>query len=366
MLRPTSPKTLVWLLLVLLQAPWQAQAAVANMDISTVPLNASGTAKPNIIFGLDDSGSMDFEVLLQTNDGAAWWQKPSSGTSSFTDASGDLWFNANGNAGVDGANTWYKYAYLFPDGNASDARNNTDATYDHFAIAPIPAFAYFRSYQYNPLYYNPYTTYLPWDPAYLSGATRTFSAASTSAARSHPWLPTSGSPTTINLAASLSSAATNWTFRMLPGMTIPGASISGIVGRRNGGTWNNVTTNVAIAAGDYWDVQIPYYPATYYHDRRHLHERGRYQRRLRDRAGRPEAPALRDQERRDVPVGPDLRERAAELRQLVHLLPQAQADAGRRDGLCAVAGARRARRHRQVQCHCGRDDVRLQRHQPTA
>ncbi len=51
---------------------------------------------------------------------------------------------------------------------------------------------------------------------------------------------------------------------MLPGMTIPGASISGIVGRRNGGTWNNVTTNVAIAAGDTWDVAIPYYPATYY------------------------------------------------------------------------------------------------------
>ena len=110
----------------------------------------------------------------------------------FTDSSGKLLFNANGNAGVDGAKTWYKYVYLFPDGNASDARINTDATYDHFAIAPIPAYAYFRSYQYNPIYYNPNTTYQPWNPAYISGATRTFSAASTSAARSHPWFPTSG------------------------------------------------------------------------------------------------------------------------------------------------------------------------------
>src|SRR5882672_9803021 len=108
MLRPTSPKTLAWLLLVLLQAPWQARAAaVANMDIANVPLNPSMTAKPNIIFGLDDSGSMDFEVLLSTNDGAAWWQRPPSGASSFTDGAGTLWFNANGNAGVDGSSTWY-------------------------------------------------------------------------------------------------------------------------------------------------------------------------------------------------------------------------------------------------------------------
>jgi type IV pilus assembly protein PilY1 len=269
MLRPTSRIALVslsiaGLAIAMLQAFSQAHAATANMDISTVPLDVAAAAKPNIIFGLDDSGSMDFEVLLPTNDGAAWWQKPSSGTSSFVDGTGKLWFNANGTAGVDGSNTWYKYAYLFPDGNGTDGRVNTDATYDHFAIAPIPAYAYFRSYQYNPLYYNPYTTYVAWNPAYLSGATRTFSDSTTPAARSHPWLPTSGTATTINLTASLSSASTNWTFRMLPGMVIPGASISGIVGRKNGGTWNNVTTNVTIAAGDTWDVQIPYYPATYY------------------------------------------------------------------------------------------------------
>ena len=234
---------------------------MANLDISTVPLNPSSTAQPNIIFGLDDSSSMDSEVMVNANDGAVWWERT---VAAFTDSSGQLLYNTNGNAGADGSKTWYKYVYLFPDGNASDTRINTDATYDHFAIPPIPAYAYFRSYQYNQIYYNPYTTYLPWNPAYISGATRTFGAASASAARSHPWFPNPGTPTTINLTATLSSAATNWTFRMHPGMTIPGGSISGIVGRRNGGTWNNVTTNVTIAAGDYWDVQIPYFPATYY------------------------------------------------------------------------------------------------------
>jgi type IV pilus assembly protein PilY1 len=264
MTRSSSRNAIVFVLLGLLQAAPQAQAAVANMDISNVPLDVRSAAKPNIIFGLDDSGSMDFEVLLATNDGAAWWLKPSSGGSSFTDSSGKVWFNANGNSGNDGTNTWYKYAYLFPDGNASDARVLSDNNFDHYAIPPIPDFAFFRSHEYNPLYYDPQTTYKPWDPAYLSGATRTFSNATATAARSHPWFPSFGTATTVNLTANLSSPAANWTFRMLPGMTIPGASISGIVGRRNGGTWNNVTTNVAIAAGDIWDVAIPYFPATYY------------------------------------------------------------------------------------------------------
>ena len=76
MLRPTSLKALVslsiaGLAMAMLQAFSQAHAATANMDISTVPLDVAAAAKPNIIFGLDDSGSMDFEVLLQTNDGAA-------------------------------------------------------------------------------------------------------------------------------------------------------------------------------------------------------------------------------------------------------------------------------------------------------
>ena len=60
------------------------------MDISTVPLDVRSAAKPNIIFGLDDSGSMDFEVLLDTNDGAAWWLKPIVRRIWFTDGSGKL------------------------------------------------------------------------------------------------------------------------------------------------------------------------------------------------------------------------------------------------------------------------------------
>jgi len=269
MLRSMTRNALVWFMILTVELPWQAAhaAVTANLDISSVPIDVRSAAKPNIIFGLDDSGSMDNEVLLGTNDGAAWWLRPSSGASGFTDNTGKLYFNANGNAGADTTGTWYKYVYLFPDGSATDARISTDATYDHFAIPAIPAYAYFRSSDYNPIYYNPSITYQPWSPAYLSGATRTFSNASTSAARSHPWLPTSGTATTLNLAALQSSSAANWTFKFFSGMTIPCATISGIIYRKNGGSWvSPCTTNQTLSgtATDDWDVQIPYYPATYY------------------------------------------------------------------------------------------------------
>src|SRR4051794_39275378 len=114
MLRSMTRNTLVWLMILTLELPLAVvhAAATANMDISSTPLDVRSAAKPNIIFALDDSGSMDNEVLVGTNDGAAWWLKPSSGSSGFTDSTGNLYFNANGNSGADSAGTWYKYTYL--------------------------------------------------------------------------------------------------------------------------------------------------------------------------------------------------------------------------------------------------------------
>lgn len=245
-------------LLVLLQA-LLAQAGVT--DLATVPLDMKSSVEPNIIFALDDSGSMGFEILIKASDGALWW----SGTAkNFTDASGKPLFNATGTAGFDGSTTWYKYAYLFPNGTAADARDYGDSTNDHFAVPPIAAYAWLRSSDYNPLYYNPAITYKPWTPGYISGASRSFAAATPTAARSHPWLPASGSPVTINLTATQSSAAINWTFRMYPGMVIPGATISGITGSKNGSGFNAVSTNYTIPVGEVWNVNIPYYPATYW------------------------------------------------------------------------------------------------------
>ncbi len=90
----------------------QATAFAATTDISQMPLDAKSQATPNLIFGIDDSGSMDSEVLLATNDGALWWD---AGTRTFWSSSGVLNFNTNGVAGSGGGTTWYKYVYLFPE-----------------------------------------------------------------------------------------------------------------------------------------------------------------------------------------------------------------------------------------------------------
>ena len=243
----------------------------AATDISSLPMSSQAqSATPNVIFGIDDSGSMDFEVLLPTNDGAAWWNIDTATQRFWDTGAAKFAFNTAGTPSNSSTSGWQKYVYLFPNGSTSDARQLADGNGSHYAIAPIPAYAYFRSAAYNPLYYNPAVNYAPWVPAYLNSALRTFGNASTTAARSHPWFPTSGGTKTADLTASFDSGNSDWTagnftFRMVRGMTIPGASVSGIKARRNGsGGYNSVTTDLVIAAGDYYDVAIPYFAATYY------------------------------------------------------------------------------------------------------
>ena len=44
----------------------------ADLSLATTPFGTNAQAMPNVVFGLDDSGSMDAEVMLATNDGALW------------------------------------------------------------------------------------------------------------------------------------------------------------------------------------------------------------------------------------------------------------------------------------------------------
>ena len=97
-----------------------APVAAAITDIASVPVGSSSTVKPNVVFVLDDSGSMDFEVLLGTNDGAFWWD----GTArSGWEAGGAPKYNTAGAA----SGSWYKYSHLFPNGCAQETRRDCDA-----------------------------------------------------------------------------------------------------------------------------------------------------------------------------------------------------------------------------------------------
>ncbi|MCG7201294.1 hypothetical protein MD273_16280 [Marinobacter pelagius] len=139
-------KTLVGsLVLVLPTAGYTAPVVPASQ-----PLFLTEAVKHNIMLGIDDSSSMDSEVLFPSNDGA-------------------LWLNADGSfSNLDGTFVkgpdLPKYTYLFPNGASSDYVNGAAivANDGHYAIPPIRSYAFARSSSYNRAYYDPNETYRPW------------------------------------------------------------------------------------------------------------------------------------------------------------------------------------------------------------
>ncbi len=207
--------------------------ALAALNVADTPLSFASGVTPNIIMAIDDSGSMDAELLMPTNDGALWWH---TGSKSFTGrdkndnaASGVLNFNKVGGAD----STWKKYIYIFPNGTGTGKRVYGDSNNDHYAVPPTPAYAFARSPDYNKAYFNPADTYVPW-PSVGSG---TFSNIDPSNAPSDPTRGTFN----FDLTQEISNNNDNRKFRLQPGMRFDGT---------------NVTTTES--------KEIAYYPATFY------------------------------------------------------------------------------------------------------
>ena len=140
---------------------------------SDEPLWLGTSVKHNLMFAIDDSGSMDFEVLFDSNDGALYL--------------GSDGFFANSNGLLNGV-TGSKYVYLFPNGESGtyDGRRKNR---NHYAIPPVPAYAFARSAAFNGAYYDPGVTYDPWPyfPEYSDDPTKdTFSVADTAATSFEP------------------------------------------------------------------------------------------------------------------------------------------------------------------------------------
>ena len=258
-------------------------------NLAELPLKASVLAKPNVVFGMDDSGSMDSELMLYNNDGAFWWDfnaasgwgvdaaHPNPSLAAIT----STWFNPAGSSN----NQWRKMVYLFPNGTGLGNRVYADAANDHFAIAPTTQFAFVRwsgvfydtaagryrsapsnpaqSPVHNPIYYNPLVTYTPWAPAQLSTGAVTPANAPGNAARSHPIY----GAFTFNLTANIgASTANDAVFTALPGMRVPAGSQKSVCSASNAacGGWVNVLADEAAAAGAVTRVAMAYYPATYW------------------------------------------------------------------------------------------------------
>jgi type IV pilus assembly protein PilY1 len=275
------------------------QAASHATDLAEQPLKASVLAKPNVIFGMDDSGSMDSEVMLYNNDGAFWWNfdkktgwgiDASHPNPSLRTFENTTHFNSAGDA----TSTWRKMVYLFPNGTGTGRRVYGDAEKDHFAVMPTSEFAFLRwsgvywsskenkykspptdpalSPVHNPIYYNPLVDYKPWATAEISTGAEEPKDASPSAVKSHPmnglgttYLSGSG---TFDLTAAggiAADTADNSHFIALPGMKIPAGARKSVcdADRKNCGSWTDVTTDETVTSG-VTRVAMPYFPATYW------------------------------------------------------------------------------------------------------
>lgn len=222
--------------------------AAQATDIAELPLKASVLAKPNVIFGMDDSGSMDWEFLLDTSSGMAYW---------------------NGSSGWDSAtgkplkqNTAYeRYAYLFPVGDADGGQIYAyNSAYGH-ALPPTNQFAWLRSSRFNPLYYDSNASYKPWAPAYHGGGVKTYANATPAAALSHPVYP-SGPQLDLtrnwdSSHAKFSDHDSAYTFLFQKGMLVPASGIDVVQNASKcplGGT-----------ATGWCRAGVAYYPATFWH-----------------------------------------------------------------------------------------------------
>ncbi|MGB0513332.1 MAG: pilus assembly protein [Wenzhouxiangellaceae bacterium] len=241
--------------------------ASATLNLSQNPLFLVTPVQPALIMAMDDSGSMDFEVLLDANDGSAWWNRDidsffglgtdADGTADIA-SPGTINFNSSGGSN----DTWQKYSYLFPNGSGTDGRTLTDGTNAHFAIPPLPQYAYVRSPEFNAIYYNPGIEYPPWP----SEGNQTFGDANPLAAKADP---VRGNQT-WNLTENQRSDNNNWTFRFQNEMVIPPGTVIKESDLDNCSTlpsgfssWTTVTTPIEINE-NICNIGVEYFPATFW------------------------------------------------------------------------------------------------------
>lgn len=150
------------------------------VPFSDRPLFISGSAKPNLVFTLDDSGSMDHETLFPTLDGSLFFRNGWA-----TDSNGDYWGTRN---------SYYMEApYVFP--VARSSTYNGGRLFSDAVVAPVRAYAFARSPDFNPNYYDYRVEYSPWP----SNSAVTYADSTPSAAKFDP----NYSSYTKNLTSSL-------------------------------------------------------------------------------------------------------------------------------------------------------------------
>ncbi|EHR73295.1 Tfp pilus assembly protein, tip-associated adhesin PilY1 [Burkholderiales bacterium JOSHI_001] len=222
-------------------------------NLSELPLKSSIYIKPNVIVGLDDSGSMDWEVLIRGEQGTLQWKWDGAANRGyFFDATGT--FLATGGTDL---------AYLWP--GSIEWSSGVDAFPNYSGVPPTPEFAAVRSSDYHPFYFNPVEKYDPWSPSSLAKTYGNISIANASVAAAGsrsvkaPLVPGSSTGPYQELLQP------RWFLvKVLRGMTVPGA-IAGVAQARVYNGSDFIANNGAsYKAGSDLYVQLNYYPATYW------------------------------------------------------------------------------------------------------
>jgi type IV pilus assembly protein PilY1 len=228
-----------------------SMVVAAPGKLANVPLFATNAVKPNIMLVIDDSGSMDAEILFPSNDGAAWWNVSGKTFVGRDNATGDpnpgeVNFNTSGSAN----NKWKKYTYLFPNGTGTGNRVYSDKDNDHFAVPPLPQYAYTRSFDYNKAYFNPDVEYKPWPAGGYKDIDPTQA----------PSDAETGGATFDLTTDAIENSNNNHRFKMYDGMVIP----KGVRYRDwASGSWKTATADKELGKADR-SVAISYKPAVYY------------------------------------------------------------------------------------------------------
>lgn len=163
--------------LAMIFVPGIQQAMAAPGSISQIPLYVGPSVEPNVLFLVDDSGSMDWGLMTPESDGIMYL------------------------SGLD-----FYYTHPAPGNDWSFVLPSEEYLINVKGVA-APALGVWRawSHKYNSIYYNPTVTYHPWVGLNSSGTA--YGNASITAARVNPYSSTAG---TVNLTKKDTSYNTDY------------------------------------------------------------------------------------------------------------------------------------------------------------
>jgi len=220
-----------------------APAWALPLDIAQSPLFLSTRVKPAFMIVVDDSGSMNWEMLLAAPDGQGSWGQDNTASP----------FSFYANSGIPRQPGSGGFLQVFP----YPGRSNDQPT-----VPATPNFGFARTAELNPAYFDPGVFYETWRNADGTNQPNTpITAAPVNR------LPLSA--TTFDLTSNRAiSASTADRFDYRNGMVIPagtryhlgGVNCSGVGGSNN--SWVVAASNITVTAT--CNIAIDYFPATYF------------------------------------------------------------------------------------------------------